>query len=122
MRVLTWTNTSTGRSEPGPPGSCSRLCPDRARPRGSANVLQVTGCCAPSVTNRLIERFIQHPPPGRAVPDKLVSLTPRELDVRRAVARGLSNAEIVASLYLSEARATAASRTLVPVRRSCWRR
>ena len=58
---------------------------------------------APSVTNRLIERFIQHPPPGSAVPDKLASLTPRELDVLRAVARGLSNAEIGASLYLSEA-------------------
>ncbi|MFT4296679.1 MAG: response regulator transcription factor [Micropruina sp.] len=58
---------------------------------------------APSVTDRLIERFIQHPPPGGAVGQRLAGLTPRELDVLRAVARRLSNAEVGASLYLSEA-------------------
>ncbi len=58
---------------------------------------------APSVTDRLIERFVQQPPPGGSGSGRLVGLTPRELDVLRAVARGLSNAEIGASLYLSEA-------------------
>ena len=58
---------------------------------------------APSVTRRLIESFCRRPPPGVAVlGEPLNRLTPRELDVLRAIARGLSNAEIGAELFLSE--------------------
>jgi DNA-binding NarL/FixJ family response regulator len=59
---------------------------------------------APSVTQRLIETFVQRPPapPGGALPATLRDLTPREVDVLKAVARGLSNAEIGAELYLAE--------------------
>ncbi len=58
---------------------------------------------APSITRRLVERFAQ-PAAGRpAVHRDLSELTPRELEVLRLLARGLSNAELAAQLTLSEA-------------------
>jgi DNA-binding NarL/FixJ family response regulator len=59
---------------------------------------------APSVTRRLVDTFVRRSPPphGGQVPAALGQLTPRELDVLRAIARGLSNAEIGTELYLAE--------------------
>lgn len=59
---------------------------------------------APSVTRRLVERFIQHPPTAATgeLPPNLRRLTPRELAVLRSLARGKSNLEIGAELYLAE--------------------
>ncbi len=56
---------------------------------------------APEVTRRLIDRFVAAARPGDP-PRELASLTARELDVLKLVARGRSNAEIAAVLYVSE--------------------
>jgi DNA-binding NarL/FixJ family response regulator len=56
---------------------------------------------APTITKRLIEDFCRGPEPGNGEAD--LDLSPRELETCRLVARGLSNREIAAQLYVSEA-------------------
>jgi DNA-binding NarL/FixJ family response regulator len=56
----------------------------------------------PAVTRRLVEDFCRRPPPTTGVPPAAQALTERELEVARAVARGLSNAQIARELYLGE--------------------
>ena len=48
---------------------------------------------APTVTRRLIEEFARRAREAEP-PPRLAELTPRELEVLRLVARGLSNVEI----------------------------
>jgi DNA-binding NarL/FixJ family response regulator len=58
---------------------------------------------SPLITRRLIEAFVQRPPAGtRTPPPGLQQLTPRESDILRLIARGLSNAEIAAAAFVSE--------------------
>jgi DNA-binding NarL/FixJ family response regulator len=57
---------------------------------------------APDITRRLIEQFVHRPPPGTTVPPALGELTPREVEVLRLLARGLSNAEIADELVVGE--------------------
>ncbi|HEX6342530.1 response regulator transcription factor [Umezawaea sp.] len=58
---------------------------------------------APAITRRLVERFAGRDA-GTAAPHRdLSTLTPRELEVLRHLAEGLSNAELATRLHLSEA-------------------
>jgi DNA-binding NarL/FixJ family response regulator len=59
---------------------------------------------APALVRRLIAAYVQAPT-NAARPAWLDSLTPREVEVLVAVARGLSNAEIGKTLYMSAATA-----------------
>ena len=56
----------------------------------------------PAVTRRVIEEFARNPATGPRPPE-VNRLTDRELEVLHLVARGLSNAEIAATLVVSEA-------------------
>jgi DNA-binding NarL/FixJ family response regulator len=64
----------------------------RAAARGDALV-------SPQITVRLLKHFSGKQRPKAPAPS--TELTPRELDVARAAARGLTNSEIGAELYLS---------------------
>jgi DNA-binding NarL/FixJ family response regulator len=57
---------------------------------------------SPSITRRLIADYARRPPVSER-PAALAELTPRELEVLRLVARGLSNGAIAAELVLGEA-------------------
>jgi len=61
----------------------------------------VDALLAPAVTRRLVERFARTSRPTTQ-PEQVRALTPRELDVLKLIARGMSNAEIADSLTIGE--------------------
>jgi len=87
-------------------GASGFLLKDAGREQMIAAVRIVAGgeqLVAPAIARRLIERFTRRPPPHAALPDRLRELSPRELEVMRLVARGLSNDEIAERLEIGRA-------------------
>ncbi|HEU5387309.1 MAG TPA: response regulator transcription factor [Streptosporangiaceae bacterium] len=90
-------------------GASGFLLKDASRDQPTGGVRAVAAgetLLAPAVTRRLIEDFcngLVPRAPGAPVAGAAGGLTERELGVVRLVAQGLSNAEIAARLYLSEA-------------------
>jgi len=70
---------------------------------GIRTVMAGEALLAPAITRRLIEQFVRRPAATSALHSTFSELTTRELDILRYVARGLSNSEIAATLFLSEA-------------------
>jgi DNA-binding NarL/FixJ family response regulator len=69
---------------------------------------------APSVTRHLIEEFVRRPPVDQSSVPELSGLTERETEVLTLVARGWSNQEIGAALFVTPATAkTHVSRLLM---------
>jgi DNA-binding NarL/FixJ family response regulator len=57
---------------------------------------------SPAITRKLIESYTHRPPASRQ-PAALADLTPRELEVLRLLARGMSNTDIARALVVGDA-------------------
>jgi DNA-binding NarL/FixJ family response regulator len=71
--------------------------------RAVRTVLAGDALLAPVITRRLLEEYLRRPRPGDASQPPWSRLTPRETEVLRLLAKGKSNTEIAAAIFLGEA-------------------
>jgi DNA-binding NarL/FixJ family response regulator len=71
--------------------------------RAVRTVLAGDALLAPVITRRLLEEYLRRPRPGDAGQPPWSRLTPRETEVLRLLAKGKSNTEIAAAIFLGEA-------------------
>ncbi|MER0241978.1 response regulator transcription factor [Streptomyces sp. HSW2009] len=88
-------------------GACAFMLKD-VRPAELVEGIRVVAggdaLLAPTVTRRLLDRFVQVlPAPSETTPDEVAALTQREYEVLRLIALALNNAEIADRLGLTEA-------------------
>jgi DNA-binding NarL/FixJ family response regulator len=76
--------------------------PDDQLVAGIREVVRGDTLLAPSVTRRLIETYTRRPPSAGQLPAAR-TLTPREVEVWQLMAKGLTNTEIAAELFIGEA-------------------
>jgi DNA-binding NarL/FixJ family response regulator len=86
----------------GASGFLLKAAPPEDLVRAIREVASGDALLAPSVTRRLIEEFAKRPEPSNRKPKQLETLTQREVEVLREVARGLTNGEIAKKLHVSE--------------------
>ena len=86
----------------GASGFLLKAAPPEDLVRAIREVASGDALLAPSVTRRLIEEFAKRPERSQRKPKELETLTEREVEVLREVARGLTNAEIATRLHVAE--------------------
>ena len=77
--------------------------PAEGLPEAVRTVAAGQALLAPSVTRRVVEEYVRSPALGAPLPNAILALTERENAVLKAMAMGLSNAEIGQRLFLAEA-------------------
>jgi DNA-binding NarL/FixJ family response regulator len=86
----------------GASGFLLKTAPPRELAGAIRTVASGDALLAPEITRRLIEDYVARPPRAARPHAGFDRLTPREAEVMMLIARGFSNAEIAARLYLSE--------------------